>query len=77
MMKFVIVNVNDDGILLMTYDQIEKKYGIKRNQFKKNVLKLIENGYIKELNECETKNEELYAAILTQNYDIINKFMED
>jgi hypothetical protein len=77
MMNFFIINLNDNGILLMTYEQIEKKYGIKRNQFKKNVLNLINSGFIKELTECETKNEELYAAILTQDYNKIKEFMGD
>ena len=73
--KFITITTLEDEKIFLTYDMIEKTWGIKKNQLKQNLINLTQKNMFKEFLECETEDMELYAAILNRNIEKIYKLI--
>ena len=77
MYKFLMIETKKDEEILLTYDMVCQKFGFNNQQMKKSLNKFVKNGIIISYTEYETKNVEIYNAILNQDYDKINKLANE
>jgi len=75
MYKYIQILFPDLNETIVNEDMICKKYNLNKQNFKAALDELKKHGYIIEYKIQKTNNHELYAAILTQNYEKIYELM--